>query len=324
MINLFLSKSERDIIVFHIWKSLNYNVRIALSILLLVSGFVTQVILFSLFPGIVLVFAGILLVLVKGYNNKVDFGKFSADSEWEKTDIKYVKNIDDITRKMKKWDKNPFDITNTLGFFVFILIIIGSIILINILSNYYSNYSAMWIIIANIITIVVPFWMTGTTKISLLPKLIVKSKLLQDIYDNYSKLIKPHQIEFYIQLAGKEKRIPKDLKIKVNFENQPENFLGVYGQVSINSVNGNNYPYFYCVIVTYKDFGLKEFFNKITSPKGIIKKYKLQNDVEIIVIRQYTTKTSGYYTNEKTVNKIFNFTIKIAKEIIDIYNKKNQ
>lgn len=316
MKSLFLSKSERDIIVFHIWRSLKYELRIVLSLGLISGGFFWQANTFSVFPGLFLVIGGVLLVLTKGYNNKVDFGKFRVDSDWEKTDIQKLHEIVELQRKMKKWDRDAIDITNNMGCIILFLIIISLVIVLYLVSVNYNLFYSLNIFLLNTLVIILPFWVTGVRKITKMPALVNKINLFENLILTFTENLKPHKVEYYVMLAGKEKKMPKDIKIKINVKDQPDNFLGVYGQISINSVSGVDYPYFYMVIVAYKTFGLEKYVKKIELPKNIIKEYKVQNDVEIIVIRQYTTRTSGYQTKPDMVKSIFNATMYNVLEIL--------
>ncbi|MFH2143432.1 MAG: hypothetical protein ABIJ97_13485 [Bacteroidota bacterium] len=316
MKSLFLSKSDRDIIVFHLWKSLKYEIRIFLSLVFILGGFILQVLYFELFPGILLVLTGILFLLTKGYNNKVDFGKFKADTEWEKADQSKLNEIVELQRKMKKWDKDPIDITNGIGCLVLFIVCVALILVLYIFTTSYNLFYSMNIYLVNTLVIVLPFWITGVRKITKMPALVNKINLFHTLITTFTEKLQSHQVENYILLGGKDKNIPYDVKIKINIKDQPDNFLGVYGQVSINTVSGTDYPYFYTVIVTYKTFGLKKHFDKVELPPNIIKEFKEQNDVEIIVIRQHTTKTSGYFTKPAVINAIFNAAMFNAVYII--------
>ena len=65
-------------------KSLVYSKRLQLSFGLIIVGCLIQWAMFGLLPGIILVFAGNLFLLVAGYDNRVNFGSFSADSDWDR------------------------------------------------------------------------------------------------------------------------------------------------------------------------------------------------------------------------------------------------
>jgi hypothetical protein len=57
-------------------------------------------------------------------------------------------------------------------------------------------------------------------------------------------------IRFLMALRGEQAQIPKDVKFRVEPAGGMEGFLGLYGQVVLNEVQGRSYPYFYVVPFT--------------------------------------------------------------------------
>ena len=89
--------------------------------------------------------------------------------------------------------------------------------------------------------------------------------------------------------------IPDDLKFRVDIKDRDKDFLGLYGQVVLNEVQGKSYPYFYVVLVARRGYGLEATGKGVFRP-GVTTEFKVQDQVEVFVIRQKTTKTSGYHT----------------------------
>jgi len=109
---------------------------------------------------------------------------------------------------------------------------------------------------------------------------------------------------------------PNDARIQVRFKDAPEGFIGLQGQVSINTVRSSMYPYFYVVLVARSEFGLFERFKKLAVfLDNITTEKKKEGDVDVVVIRQTTTKTSGYHTDENAQHYILLNGIKIAKRM---------
>jgi hypothetical protein len=109
-----------------------------------------------------------------------------------------------------------------------------------------------------------------------------------------------------------------DVKMKVDVKNHPKDLFGLYGQISVNNVKGQDYPYFYVVLVAKES--AKLISNKLSHfilPADIISEFSEQNEAEIMVIRQYTTKTSGYHTDEGAVREIFRTGLKAARKIAE-------
>ncbi len=81
--------------------------------------------------------------------------------------------------------------------------------------------------------------------------------------------------------------------------------LGLYGQVVINAVQGKSYPYFYVVLVAENGSKLKRLYLHYTPPSGIISVFKSQAKVDVFIVRQKTSKTSGYHTKPDRIQRIF-------------------
>ncbi len=314
MSTLLLSKEEQGVVIFHVWKSLTYQVRLLLSIFLIIVGFALQYFSLSAMPGIFFVFAGNLLLLVKGYDNRIKLATFKPESEWVKTDKEQLENIIEINKKARKWDISAFDITSGRGVLFFILSII--ILIMILAANVFSNDRLSLVLVANIAVLLYPHWFTGVKRITTTPMLVNKIQLFQNVLKSFEQSLAGDKIDYLIYVRGTEQKYPSDTKIKLVFKNQPEKFLGMYAQVSLNNVQGKQYPYFYVVLVAKEGFGLGSYFNSISTSHNVIKEQSKQNGVEIIVIRQYTTKTSGYHTNNQAIYNIMSDGIKAARAII--------
>lgn len=307
---LNLSQSNRDALVFHVWKSLKYKNRIAISLIFILVGFLIQAITFHFFPGILGVLLGNLLLLNKGIDTRIQKSSFNADTQWVKTTSENLTQIIDLNRKLSKWDKSAFDVTNTLGLLMFLLLIAVSFLVLFASSS--SHRLAALILFLNLIVLVVPHWLTGIKRISTTPKMVKKIKLFQQILSSCQKELKPHTIEYNVLLKGEEKQLPKDLKIRINLKDQPDEFLGLYGQMNMNTVEGKVYPYFYTVLVAKKQMNILANFDKIKLSGGIIKEKEQGEDTDVIIIRQHTTKKSGYHTRKSTMVNILKLGINNA------------
>ncbi len=309
------SKSEQGTLVFHVIKPLKYPYRIALSLLFIISGFIVQGFYYSAFPGILLVIAGNLLVLVKGYDNRLTMGKLTHYSKWESIGNEQVNKLVAMHKKILSWDRSAFDISNVLGFMMFLILsVVIFIMLINGARYYTKSYA---ILALNIIVLIVPHWFTGIRKILTLPVLIMKINLLNKLLNAHQDVLSKLNNEFLVQLAGESesKVLPQDIKIRVSAENAPEAFLGLYGQITVNDVNGTKFPYFYVVLVAKPEFNLVDKTKSYTPPLGLIKEYTAQTDVDVLIIRQFTTSTSGYNTSENTINSLFDEGLGVFKNI---------
>ena len=119
MANVFLSSEQQGIVVFWIWKSLSYSIRMIISFACILAGFVIQYHWYSLqyhrswyalqyhwylALGVLLILLGNLFLLVRGYDNRINFGKYTPESGWEKVEQSKLLEVEQFVKKMKKWE----------------------------------------------------------------------------------------------------------------------------------------------------------------------------------------------------------------------------
>ena len=110
---------------------------------------------------------------------------------------------------------------------------------------------------------------------------------------------------------------PNDARVLIKLRDAPKEFIGLQGQISINAVKSRDYPYFYVVLIARPGFKLFEKFKslKVVLNNVTVEKRKT-SEVDVIVLRQTTTKTSGYHTDQKVQDYILVNSIKAAKALI--------
>jgi hypothetical protein len=86
----------------------------------------------------------------------------------------------------------------------------------------------------------------------------------------------------------------------------------------MNSVQGTDYPYLYCVILAKNTSSLFKRADELSVkiPYGIMHQLEHSQDVLVMVIRQMTTKTSGYHTNSRAALKIVQATVDYTRELL--------
>ncbi|MBM9536224.1 hypothetical protein [Desulfobulbus alkaliphilus] len=311
---LSLSPEERGIVVFHFWPYMSYGKRLAISLVLVAGGLILQFLTGSFLSGVLLLLVGSVLLCVQGYHNRVESGRFSPGADWENVEIQRLHDLQELDRKMLRWNRSAMDMTNTLG-----LVTLGIVAAPTVYAVYYflengvAPYPpAMRILLFNALVLLGPHWITGTRRILRLPKMMVKVEALEALLNSVRREIDEDRVTVMMLLRG-ETKIPEDVKLRVRFPDAPESFLGLYVQVVTNDVKGTSYPYVYVVLVAKQGYGLEALTGGIATPKGVVKEYTLENDVEILVIRQQTTKNSGYHTNSTVAAMIFSTGLSMAE-----------
>lgn len=313
---IFLDSQEQGIVVFKIWQSLPYAKRILLSAGLIIAGLAWQFLLPALLPGIILVAAGNLFILPSGYDNRVKIGTYRPKAEWKETGSHKLEEFLLMEKKVKKWDVSLIDISNGLGFFS--LLVLLAVLGYFLFTAIDDNNMILQILAANGAVLLIPFWLFGIRSKFKVPGVARKIRLIQELLDrpDIKTGLEGHDVDYFFLLGrSKDKELPLDVKFRVQVAGRHEDFLGLYGQIVMNHVQSTPYPYFYMVLVAKKGFGLDEVFRGyLHDPKKVVKEYKVQDDVEVMVIRQNTHITSGYYTKPKQVLYIFLEGLKLAEQ----------
>lgn len=300
---------ERRIVSFWVFPNLAYGTRVALAFTLFAIGLVFQAIMELFLPGGVFLFAGTLLLLVRGYHNRVEFGSLDPDAHWETVPVGRLEELQKLDRKMLEWDRSLMDISNPLGALIFVLLTAGLVF------GGLAIGGLTGLLFFDALVVLLPHWITGQRRLLRLPGLLIQVNLTRKVIEEFRDRLAKHVLKVNMLLRGGDTAIPEDLKLKVDIADHDPDFLGLYGQTVLNDVQGTSYPYFYVVLVAKKGYGLRKAFEKYHEPPRITAEFKTQDQVEVLVIRQHTTKRSGYHTKPHAAERIFGEGLDLAEQV---------
>ena len=321
MFHPLLTKQQQEVVVFPVVNTLLYSDRLLIGFHLIAAGFLLQYFWFSspvaLGFSFFLIFIGNLLFIVKGYDNRIKFGKFAADAAWELVSDEKIAEIDTLTKRIKQWDRNWLDLSNRRGGFLFTLFCGG--VIVTMFRGIDQENLPLITLAADAFLLTFPHFVMGQRSTQTQPNLTLKIKLFKKLTadKHVSLALSPHTLEYLLLLqTSDERRYPSDVKIRISLANQPAHLLGLYGQIVMNRVGDAKYPYFYVVIVTTKNSGLKRHFETYTPPRNTIKEYKTEGEVDVLVLRQTTTSASGYHTPHSAMRNILIEGVKLAEKVV--------
>ncbi|MBU1076075.1 MAG: hypothetical protein KKH98_02200 [Spirochaetes bacterium] len=310
----FPDPRQQGEIKFLILKKIPYKMRMFLIIMLFIVGFILELAV-NFWLGLCFFFAATLLGLVKGFSAK---SQLQQDIKWDQVTPDEYKKVREKEKQLKKWDRDSFDISNPLGGCLFFIIIASGFafwLYFMIQEQEVISKYLFW----NGLVIIIPHWFSGIRSYLKKAKLIIKIDMIEKVIEH---LVKPSDIHVLPMLATRKsknggKRVPEDARLMIRFIDAPDTFLGMQIQVSINDVQGTFYPYLYCVLIAKKK---AKFFDKQPElkkpPANILFEKKGMEDVDVIVIRQYTTKTSGYSTKPKQALAIVDTGLALARKLL--------
>ncbi len=312
----FPPPERRDSVRFYLAKNLTYRTRIGLTLILLAIGFILQIYLMNPIYGAPFLLAGIFLVLVKGYDSRVRIKGFQQDPNWKTVSIEKIQEIDQLRKKSRKWDSDALDISNPLGFFSLVLFAALAASVSLILGLVAGDMRVTTILIIDAALFMIPLWFTGMRFILKQPNLAIKVRILLNLYETFEAIKKEgEKFKPALLLAQGEKgeAYPVDARFSIALPGSPEGFYGLQAQINLNVVQGTSYPYFYCVLAAKHGFGLSRYEDKIKLEKNIICEYQEDTRAEVLVIRQYTTKKSGYHTKDPQCAEILRVALQAAR-----------
>lgn len=313
----FPSPEDQDTLQFYVLKSLSYTTRILLYLGCIVVGFIVQIITVSFWPGAILLIFASLINLVKGYSIKPT-PAYRDESRWASTSMEKVNQINQIKEKINIWDKDAMDISNSIGCMFFGAVTIVLISIFSILINEIGNTVAV-IFIADSFILVLSLWFNGMRIKGHQGILYVKTDIIVELEKHFVKIKDEGENFVPSMVLAKDKQgkdFPTDCRFNILFDNVPADFYGILAQININTVDAN-YPYFYCVITANTGFGLGKYVRRVETPRNIITEYSQDGEAEVIVIRQRTTKNSGYHTKINACKSIFNIALALARLILE-------
>lgn len=287
------------------------RLRAIVSALLIASGFLLQLSIKNILVGIPFVILCLVLNLVKSVAvKKVAPGQL----KWHEVTPEKVEQVLAHCRKIKKFR------SQNLG--CLIGLIIGIFIFGSFLFPFFNELSLPFPVVATVVNTAILFSglaLSGRKSAWMPYALDIKAEIVKCIIGlpmvrNDAGL---HAVPYLEIGETKDGSFPNDARVLIRFRDSTEYFIGLQGQISINTVKSKRYPYFYVVLLARPAFGLFEKFKKLkVSLDGLTVENKRAGEVDVIVIRQYTTKTSGYHTNQKTQDRILRNGIEIVKKLI--------
>lgn len=313
--SFFPDPKKQNQIHFVVAKSLPYKGRMILIILLILAGLLSEL-CFSFKAGLLLLSMGMLLSLIQGYKAIPDMD--SSPEEWNAVTEQEYNKILARQQKLKDWDFDVFDITNLQGGLVFIFFT-GIILYFAFFLRSVFGEDIFIKILLNLIILIIPHWFIGVRTYLKKDRLIIKIKLFLSLMKEFSgqKNLSLSPM-MSIRKTKEGKKTPHDVRLMIKFNSQPQSFMGIQVQISINNVQGYDYPYLYTVLIAKKNAGLFEKSSSITSKTcaGLTVEKSCSDEMDILVIRQATTKNSGYHTSLKECLHIIKSAIVTAETLV--------
>ncbi len=296
---------------YHFLSKISTKLRNFLTILLFFTGFALQLSSRNILTGLPFIILCVVINFVRNFSIKPIR---ALRYEWKEVTPDRIDQVEKQCNRLKKISGGNW------GCVVFVIIVILLIFIglpvAEILSKTSdANFPIITIIIDSII-IFGGLGSSGRRSVWIPNYLDVKIPIIKRVLNHQTFSKDPNlKIIPYLEVGEtKEGTFPNDARFLIKFKDAPQDFIGIQFQISINNVQGRSYPYCYCVIIARPEFGLFDKFKPIQL-KGITIETEKSKDAEVIIIRQTTTRNSGYHTNIDAQDYILANSINIAKRL---------
>lgn len=297
---------------YYIFDQISTRLRNVLTILLFFVGYVLQLSSRNILIGLPFFIFCVLLNWVKAFSLKPIR---AMKLEWKEVTPEKIDQVNKHCQKLERIRGGKF------GCVVFILLVIFLFVFgvpfLEIFAKGAKNNFAVIALIIDSLVIFGGLMISGRRSVWIPNNLTTKTAVIQRIL-NHPDFKKDPTLKIipYLEIGEtKEGSFPNDTRILVRFKDAPQDFIGLQYQTSINTVQGKVYPYCYSVIIARPSFKLFEKFKPVTLNKLTIETEN-SSEADVLIIRQTTTKNSGYHTNPAMQDYILSTSIDITKKIL--------
>jgi hypothetical protein len=316
---------REDRLRFLLFPDLQYATRWLLIIALIVAGLTLQF-FFHWIVGVVLIFLGALLGSVRSVIYKPPYKR--GETEWKEVLPEQWDHALGLIKKGRSWKRS---ITNPASLPIFFLpfFIVVVVVFFALYEEIFAEHGDLVLmVLANIGALFGPTLLVGYLQTWQPPGLEVKLEALRGVLKEINRATIPDllpmpMLEMMTEYATEEgSGIPTDARMMIRFKGAPEKFYGVQVQASINTVGGTSYPYVYAVILFAEDFSINQRDIPGPTDRQMVFEPSREGEVVVLVLRQKTSKTSGYHTAPRRQWEIVREAIGIAGAILQRADKK--
>ena len=307
-------ESDEPVLQFVFAKRMRYRTRMWSVAILVAVGMIAQVAFLSVWPGAPLLAVAVAMSWVVGFDNKLDRRGLKADGTWCRTPFERIPSIVRLDKDMQRWDASAVDVTSPIGCFA-MLAVVAVIAALTTAASFALGFSAAVIVAFDATVLVLIQWFSGMRTVHRKPDLVLKAQHLRDVVTAAREEIDAAgtlhgQLLLSEHDAG---AAPDDARILIDVKDPPGKMLSIQGQVVLNRVQGKPYPYFYCVAIAESGSGLAAFAERfVDDDSGTTIEVKSEDDVDVVVVRQTTSDTSGYHTSSDVSKRLLVTALDIA------------
>jgi hypothetical protein len=267
--------------------------------------------------GLALLVAGHLPLWVRTQTTAPGGATPEHEDVWAPVEDDWLERVEALEKQGERWDTTPWDISNGLGF----LSLLGVLLLVAVIALTVGTAfgpDALFRLAVAAALLVVPHWINGMRTTWNPSELRKKGQALAVARATVEE-VGGKEFDLVPLLALRESRrghYPVDARLMARPTHEDASgFLGVQVQVSMNNVQGTDYPYLYAVILA------KDAFRFPVGPlrareRGVSLVFEdgQSAGVRYRVVRQYADKSGGWHTQPDDIRGIVATAVEKARE----------
>ncbi len=264
--------------------------------------------------GVAAIIAAHVLVWVKSITTAPGGATPSTVNAWVPVDEEWITKLRDLEARGKRWDITPWDISCRLGFLTMIIVVGTVLAAIGYLSDPFGGPGGLGDRLGILsLLLLLPLWLNGMRTSWNPSELFVKAQALlaatmivrEEAGDRFEV------VPMLALCEGPRGKYPVDARMMLRpRDNANGDFIGIQVQVSINSVQGQDYPYLYCVILVKEPALLPQ----PGQPKhNLVFEPGSGDGAYYLVIRNYADNAGGWHTTREMIDSIVRTALELSK-----------
>lgn len=297
---------------------------------LLAAGLVVQVVLASPIWGGVLVLVGSVLTWLRGVHIKPAQPR---KREWREVAEQQFLEVQVHHERITRWTRHWLNIHSGRGGCGFVLaLVLGAGVTVGLMilpgdplaPERARALPMIWAIDYGLFVVAV--WLSGRRTAWMPEDLLLRVECLAPMIGlarQNAMLFEPRpMLELAMYADEKRPPVPHDARVMIRLKKAADWFIGVQVQVSINRVQAKPYPYLYCVLLAKKGHDLAKRVMaegvRGLAPADTTIEHQEEKDVDVVVVRQHTTRTSGYHTKAAVRYQLVQGSLSMAVAVAQV------
>jgi hypothetical protein len=235
---------------------------------------------------------------------------------WAPVEDDWLKRVDELEQRGARWDTTPWDISNGIGCLA-LLALLGALAAAAFLAVPLLGPDGSLRLVGAGVLLFLPQWLNGMRTTWNPSELRKKGQALALARENAERLAK-RDFDLVPTLAlreGRRGKYPVDARLMLRPSHEDATgFLGVQVQVTLNNVQGTDYPYLYAVVLGKGAFRLPKAEPRLhVQGVDLVCEPGESEGVRYLVVRQYADKQGGWHTGPDQIRTIVAVALEKAR-----------